>query len=117
MRSKYSVSYSERVANAAKTITVHGLTLELVKSTRIPFYQASLSDAELATFWQQNSNGALDLGADAAPLGEVKGLRLVRFTHLATPYTSVTIPAEKALTLIESGEAVEGIALQPALAG
>ena len=115
MRSKYSVSLSERVANAEKTITVHGVTLELTKATRIPFYSTRLSDSELALFWQRNSNTALDLSE--AALGTVKGLRLVRFTHVGAPYTVVSIDAEKALDLIESGEAVEGIALQPAIAG
>lgn len=114
MRSKFSVSHSERVANADKTIEVFGLTLE--KNTSVPaaFYHARLTDAELATFLQRNTNSALDV---ANVPGEVRGLRLVRFSHAGEPYTSVTISADKAIDLIASGDAVEGIALQPAIAG
>lgn len=112
MRSKYSVSHSERVANAEKTIEVNGVSLELNRSTPSAFYHARLSDDDFAAFWSRLSNEPVP-----ALSGDVGGFHSVRFDHLAEPYVSVTIPAEKALDLVASGAASEGLALQPAIAG
>lgn len=112
MRSKYSVSHSERVTNAEKTLEIYGVTLEKNVSQPAAFYHAKLTDEQFAAFWSRVSNEPIPtLG------GEVNGFRSVRFTHLAEPYVSLTIPADKALDLIANGSAVEGIALQPAIAG
>jgi hypothetical protein len=111
MRSKYSVSHSERVANAVPTIELHGIALE--KNTSVPaaFYHAKLSEDDFASFWSRLSNEPVP-----ALAGEAGPFRAVRFTHTAEPYVSVTIGADKALDLVAAG-AVEGIALQPAVAG
>lgn len=111
MRSKYSVSHSERVANAEKTIEVNGVTLEKNTSQPSAFYHAKLTDDGFAAFWSRLSN------EPAPKSGDVGAFHFVRFDHLAEPYVSLTIPAEKALDLVATGDAVEGIALQPAIAG
>jgi hypothetical protein len=111
MRSKYSVSHSERVANADKTIEIHGVTLEKNVAVKSPFYHAKLTDDGFAAFWSRVSN------APAPKSGDVGDFHFVRFDHLAEPYVSLTIPAEKALDLVANGAAVEGLALQPAIAG
>jgi len=112
MRSKYSVNHSERVANAEKTIEVNGATLELNRASVSAFYHARLSDDDFAAFWSRLSNEPVpELSGDAG------GFHSVRFTHTGEPYVSVTIPAEKALDLVANGDAVEGIKLQPAIAG
>lgn len=112
MRSKYSVNHSERVANAEKTIVLNGTTLELNRATTSPFFHAKLSDDDFSAFWSRLSNEPVP-----AKSGEVGDFRAVRFDHLDEPYVSVTIPAEKALDLVASGAATEGLALQPAIAG
>ncbi len=117
MRSKYHVEHSARVANAEKTITVHGV--ELAKNVSQPraFYYTRLTDTELALWWSLNSNEAFP-GYDAlARKTNVRGLELLRFDHTKEPYTSVTIDADKALDLIASGAAIEGEKLQPEFAG
>lgn len=112
MRSKYSVSHSERVANADKTIDVYGVTLEKNVAVKSPFYHAKLTDDQFAAFWARISNEPVPANG-----GNVGDFRAVRFDHLAEPYISLTISAEKALDLVASGNAVEGIAPQPAIAG
>ena len=117
MRSKYSVSHSARVENAEKTIEVFGIALAKNTSVPAPFYNARLSDAELQALWTANSNEAFP-GFNAIGKGaELRGLRLLRFDHTSEPYTTVTIGADAALDLVESGAAAEGLKLQPALAG
>ena len=114
MRSKYSVSHSARVANASKTLEILGLSLELNTSVPAAFYHARLSDAEFEAFWTRQSNEPVPAEILGLQIGDFKA---VRFTHTGAPYISLSIPADKALDLIESGKAEAGIKLQPAIAG
>lgn len=116
MRSKYSVNHSERVANASKTLEILGVSLELITSTLSPFYSARLSDDDFAAFWTRQSNEPVPAAGDIVGL-TIGDFRAVRFDHISPAYISLTIPANKALDLIESGAAAEGIKLQPAIAG
>lgn len=113
MRSKYHVEHSARVANGEKTISLLGVTLEKNTSTPSAFYHANLTPAEFSAFWTRQSNEPepSDIGGNAGDF------RFVRFDHTAEPYVALTIPADKALDLIASGAAEEGLALQPEFAG
>jgi hypothetical protein len=114
MRSKYSVSHSARVENGQKTINLFGVEFE--KNTSVPaaFYHAKVTDDSFAAFWSRISNEPVPADASGDVVG---GIKAVRFSHTAEPYVSLSIPAEKALDLIANGDAVEGVKLQPEIAG